>query len=552
MAKLKLELLENRLVPSTVAVPFSIAKPMEDPVIFGFTPQQIRHAYGFDQLFENYDQQAGKGQIITIVDAYLDESFVRNGLTFFDQHFGLPIANLTILNEHGDTLPLPTQSDFGWGIEENLDIEWAHVIAPQASIILVAADTADLTDMMAAVDTAKHIPGVSAVSLSWGAIENASELQYDPVLHDTVNGKNVGIFAASGDDGTQYYPSTNPDVVSIGGSTLFLDDDGNYAGEQGWWNSGGGYSTIYANRPTPDVAYNSNQLPGYPVYEGGVWWQVGGTSAAAPQFAALYSLMLQKNVVTGDINARVLFDSLPASDYHDITLMNQTPGEGGHVVGPGYDLVTGYGTPIVPKFFQSPNQRFVLQLYNQLLDRTPSDQDVGYFVSQLNGGVSTYNVTTIFTNSAEYYHDQVNKVFQDYLGRNAENNAFAGTNLTHEELVVLVSTSSEALAGKSAGEFNFVNNLYVAEMGSPVDPVSYHTLATMLEHGFSPTVISTIVVNSLQHDAYLVTSWYNTFMRRGVDQDGLTYWANLLNNRSITDSGVIDALFGSEEFFLEV
>ncbi len=92
----------------------------------GYTPQQMRHAYGFDQL-----TQTGAGQTIYIIDAYSQPN-IASDLQTFDAQFGLPNPTLNILTPQGSA-----RYNSGWGQEISLDVEWAHAIAPGATIDLV-------------------------------------------------------------------------------------------------------------------------------------------------------------------------------------------------------------------------------------------------------------------------------------------------------------------------------------------------------------------------------------------------------------------------------
>src|SRR5438552_12412949 len=116
-----------------------------------YAPNQILHAYGFDKL--PYD---GTGQTIAIVDAY-DNPNVASDLATFDQLYGLPDPVLTIAQPRGQP-----NADLLWGLEIDLDVQWAHVIAPRANILLVEAKSDLINDMMAAVDYARQQPGVVA------------------------------------------------------------------------------------------------------------------------------------------------------------------------------------------------------------------------------------------------------------------------------------------------------------------------------------------------------------------------------------------------------
>src|SRR5205807_737888 len=107
------------------------------------------------------------------------------------------------------------------------------------------------------------------------------------------------------------------------------------------------------NRASPDVAYDANPNTGFAVYDTygqGGWLQVGGTSASAPQWAALIAIADQGRALAGlgslDGFTQTLpkLYQLPAADFHDIT-----SGSNGFAAGPGYDLVTGRGSPVANK-----------------------------------------------------------------------------------------------------------------------------------------------------------------------------------------------------------
>jgi len=162
----------------------------------------------------------------------------------------------------------------------------------------------------------------------------------------------VTFVAASGDDGVTSWPATSPYVVAVGGTTLSLDSSGNYLGETAWSDSGGGYSFIERTY-APDVAYDANPSTGLSVYDSvaynGVsgWETIGGTSAGAPQWAALITIADQGRALqglgslTGTQTLSALY-SAPSADFHDIT----TGHNAYYYATPGYDPVTGRGTPV--------------------------------------------------------------------------------------------------------------------------------------------------------------------------------------------------------------
>src|SRR5262249_21312944 len=151
------------------------------------------------------------------------------------------------LNQDGQPTGLPTTDPTGagganWELEEAVDVQWAHAIAPGAQIVLVEANSQSLSDLMASVATAAAGPGVSVVSLGWAFAEGqsvlaADEAQYDPVFD--VPG--VTFLASTGDYGVAdpEYPAFSPDVVAVGGTTLTLNADNSYNSETGWGNVSG-------------------------------------------------------------------------------------------------------------------------------------------------------------------------------------------------------------------------------------------------------------------------------------------------------------------------
>ncbi|HLH31869.1 MAG TPA: S53 family peptidase [Terriglobia bacterium] len=325
--------------------------------IVGTVPSQILHAYGFDQVTNQ-----GAGQTIGIVDAYKNPR-IENDLAVFSQAFGLPACSSA--NGCFKTIQVGGH-DPGtktlWALEEALDVEWVHAIAPRANILLVEAQSAKLSDMLQGVDVAVQ-NGATVVSMSWGTPEFSTESNFDSHFI----APHVTFVAASGDFGNPgFYPAASPIVIGVGGTTLSADALGNYNGETAWSGSGGGISPYelqpgFQNvkssgmRGIPDVAYNADPNTGFAVYTStpyqgfGGWVQVGGTSAAAPQWAALIAIANAMNngpsLGTIDVLYK-LYGATPA--FHDIT--SGTNGTCGSIctAGAGYDFVTGLGSPIVP------------------------------------------------------------------------------------------------------------------------------------------------------------------------------------------------------------
>jgi hypothetical protein len=333
----------------------------------GYSPAQIRHAYGFDQIAFGGVQGDGRGQTIAIVDAY-DDPRIASDLAVFDQTFGLPAPpSFTKVDQHGGS-QYPA-GDPGWAEEISLDVEWAHAIASAANILLVEANTSSYSDLLTAVDYARNQPGVVAVSLSWGSDEFSSEAQLDSHFTTPAGHAGITFVASSGDWGAPpIYPAASPNVVAVGGTSLYLNSDNTWKSETGWSDSGDGYSSsggysYYEPRPAyqmninsstsrrmnPDVAYDADPETGFKVYdtyqESG-WRVIGGTSAGAPQWAALIAIADQGRAtlglgsLDGASQSLPLLYQMPSTNFRDITT-----GSNGYNAGPGYDLVTGLGSP---------------------------------------------------------------------------------------------------------------------------------------------------------------------------------------------------------------
>ncbi|HWY85433.1 MAG TPA: hypothetical protein VNX28_01845, partial [Gemmataceae bacterium] len=386
--KLCLEQLESRELLSAVAAPFAvptykvktnggIGAPLSSAGPNGYTPTQIRHAYGFDQIKFASGTIAGDGtgMTIAIVDAYDDPNMVSD-LKAFDTQFSLPgnatdnnMSFFTKVNQNGNASPLPTASgSTGWSEETSLDVEWAHAIAPGAKILLVETNSSSFGNLFTGVDTASNWSGVVAVSMSWGGGEFSGESVFDSHFTHA----NITYLVSSGDTGApDSYPSSSPNVVSVGGTNLKLDGSNNWSVETGWSGSGGGISAYEpqpsyqsgvvnawstTKRTNPDVSYDSDPNTGFPVYDSydfgtsAPWAQFGGTSDAAPQWAALIAIADQgRNLnglapLSGATDTLPKLYALPAADFHDITGGTST-GHPNYTATTGYDLVTGMGTP---------------------------------------------------------------------------------------------------------------------------------------------------------------------------------------------------------------
>ncbi len=349
--------------------PFHLRTKSNAPIGIDYlTPEIVTHFYGVSAMQNN---QQGAGQTIAIIDAYHNPN-IADDLNVFSQQWGLPLCNAANpcfkLAYASGKQPA---ADKGWAVEIALDVEWAHAIAPRANILLVEADSNSLDDLFKAVDYAVK-NGANVVSMSFGGAEFQTESFYD--FHFDV--PNVIFTASSGDNGDGVeYPAASPYVIAVGGTSINTDPTGAYLGESGWSGSGGGLSAFETAqafqqkltgedaqnlRGVPDVAYGADPQVGYYIYDSfdaPGWLRIGGTSAGAPQWAALFAIAnsIRNAAVATQLTANNLLYqaalnlSTYPSYYHDIT--SGVNGGCGAVCSAetGYDYVTGLGSPIANK-----------------------------------------------------------------------------------------------------------------------------------------------------------------------------------------------------------
>jgi subtilase family serine protease len=432
----QVELLEDRVVPTTgpkpppiIDQPPVISMPDQSPTppAGAITPAQMRHAYGIDQVTFGGVAGDGTGQTIVILDAgdnpgfvsSTDPNFDNSDLHKFDQQFGLPDPpSFLKLNQEGQQGNYPPVDQSGFALEEALDVEWSHSIAPGANIILVETNDAfDANLIVAGTALAQSLPQTSVVSMSFGRAEESTDPGLNALFTTPTGHQGITYLASTGDDGAPGgFPAFSPNVVAVGGTTLNINAAGDYISESGWSGSGGGISQFETQpsyqtgvvtqsstmRTIPDVAFDADPDTGVAVFDSfdngasTPWSQVGGTSLACPCWAAIVAIADQDRARVGlgtlDGSTQTLpkIYSLPESDFHDITT-----GNNGFAAGPGYDLVTGRGTPIaqllipdlagVSNFIASQNR---YHPFRYIVDATlPQDGSV------VEGNITVFNRT---------------------------------------------------------------------------------------------------------------------------------------------------------------
>jgi len=269
---------------------------------------------------------------IAIVDAYADPS-ATSDLTAFSVQFGLPLATGQFTVVQASTAAAsctsvpPDPTGGGWEVEQSLDIEWSHAMAPNATLFLVEACSSSDTDLQQAILVANNLVkckaaeidpatyalgkcpassvGRGEVSMSWGGGEYYEETGADncAFLDDSCFTEPGVVYVASvGDSPGVEYPGTSPNVVAAGGTTVRRSQiTGDWVAEAPWVDGGGGTSAyevrpgfqagvagaVGAARGVPDLAFDADPYTGVWVYADGYWAIVGGTSVAAPALAGI-------------------------------------------------------------------------------------------------------------------------------------------------------------------------------------------------------------------------------------------------------------------------
>jgi kumamolisin len=353
-----------------------------------YTPDQIQKAYNLNGLYGKGFH--GEGQTVALFEL---DTFQSSDLAAYESCFGHSHTTIQTIKVGSGTVP----SDGGI-VEVELDAELVLSTAPSLGTLVMyeaANDTADYNAEWARI--VQDAPPV--VSTSWGLCENytgSQEINQENSYFAIAAAQGQSIFAASGDNGSSdCYPNAQPPdttlavddpaaqplITGVGGTSLTINGDSTYNSETTWNNqtgaSGGGASVFWSkptwqnapgvgnntNREVPDVSLNADPNKGYLIYCTATaaqcptsgWIIVGGTSAAAPMWAAMMALVNEELVRAGSFNIGSLNPLLYqvanggnyGTDFHDVTTGNNDYNNlqgGKYAAGPAYDMATGLGS----------------------------------------------------------------------------------------------------------------------------------------------------------------------------------------------------------------
>ncbi|KJK59398.1 S53 family peptidase [Saccharothrix sp. ST-888] len=325
----------------------------------GLSPTKARTAYNLNSaLSAGY---TGKGQSVAVAEF---SAFQQSNIAAYDKYYGLTPPTPTVVNAGGGTTDLSGQG------EVELDIEVIHALAPGANVKVYEAPNSDAGEV--ALYSKLVSDKVPVISISWGIYESgetaSNRVAVDADFKEAA-AQGQSVYAASGDSGSDDagnggtsvdFPAADPYVTGTGGTTLSTSSSGGWSKETTWSGSGGGVSSVFATpsyqtkvntgakRAVPDVAAVADPATGWAVYTAGAWYTYGGTSAAAPNWAAFTAVYnseaaAKSKPAFGFANSTIY--SLASSANYGAAFHDVTSGSNGaYKAAKGYDKVTGWGS----------------------------------------------------------------------------------------------------------------------------------------------------------------------------------------------------------------
>jgi subtilase family serine protease len=333
-----------------------------------YTPQQMW------SLYNAPSSSTGAGQTVSVITEG-DLTQVKKDLGTFEDKYGLPHVAWT-------QVQVGTPSTDTSGSDEwDLDTQWSTGMAPDVSGLRVYTGASlSNDDILATInrwvtDNATRQASFSAGECELLAFATGFTSALDTVLEQAA-AQGQTLFVSSGDTGvfcsavvgvngvpagipSVEYPASSPYAVGVGGTTVL----GPGPNEIGWYAGGGGSSYFEATpafqanaggsflgvrRGVPDVALDADPNSGYDVVVNGQVEVIGGTSASAPSWQGIWARAQAAHGGTLGFAGGPIYTA-PASVFHDITL-----GANGAPNTPGWDYVTGRGTPDISAFVANP------------------------------------------------------------------------------------------------------------------------------------------------------------------------------------------------------
>ncbi len=336
------------------------------PTTAYFNPHQVAVAYNWPSITQTGH---GAGVTVAILTAQANGLASNDSYTTFWSAYGLPDHSVNIIPVDGNS------SSSAGMVETLLDVEYCGAMAPGADLDVYVGVNANLSTFTDMYNQFVNDDSVQVMTTSWGSSEinhGSDGIATDEAIFMQGAAEGISMFAAAGDAGSSNgssdpnmasYPSVSDYITSANGTELSIATiTGVYGSEKAWDDTGGAISRLVEKpswqtgpgvpssdfRMNSDMAMNASPLHPYVLYLASQGWVgVDGTSAVAPQLAALFAIGVSQQpggVSLGQSNS-LIYDDVnagnEASDFRDVT----TGSNGAYDAGPNWDHPTGWGSP---------------------------------------------------------------------------------------------------------------------------------------------------------------------------------------------------------------
>ncbi|RQT36230.1 protease pro-enzyme activation domain-containing protein [Burkholderia contaminans] len=418
---------------NAAAAPTANASPTTSAVTVGHNPTDFPRIYSVGSAPTAVNTTVG-----IIAEGDVTQSVID--LATFESNNHLPAVPVSVI--HAGLSSGDTSATMEWSLDSQTIVGMSGGLK---QLNFYVARSFAWSDMALAINRAVTDNTARVINMSIGGCENWAPTAVIDTLFQLAVAQGQTFSVSSGDSGSVaygcsgtsvQYPATSPYVVAVGGTTLYTNGNGSYAGETAWDSSGGGISGIEpipswqsnvpalkgrAFRGMPDIAFDADPNSGEAVVAGGQLVIMGGTSLSAPLFAATWARMLSGACATNlGFAAPTLYSAQAKtpSIFRDITYGSN----GAYSAGSGWDFVTGWGTPNVSAMYSAicvPTAAIYGGVINQGTTLRPgqivySGSGSHQLAMQNDGNLVLYNTTNgaAVWNSGTYGNPGAYAVFQ--------------------------------------------------------------------------------------------------------------------------------------------
>jgi subtilase family serine protease len=349
---------------SAAAAPTANALPTTSAVTVGHNPTEFPGIYSVGSA-----PTAANATIGIIAEGDVTQPVID--LATFESNNRLPTVPVSVIKV--GTPSADTSANTEWSLDSQTIVGMSGGVR---QLNFYVAPSFAWSDMALAINRAVSDNTARVINMSIGGCENWAPTALIDTLFQLAVAQGQTFSVSSGDSGSVaygcsgtsvQYPASSPYVVSVGGTSLYTNGNGSYAGETAWSDSGGGSSGFEpipswqskvsalkgrSFRGLPDLAFDADPNSGAQIVVGGQFVTVGGTSLSAPLFSATWARLLSGSCATNlGFAAPTIYSaqSTAGSIFRDVTYGSN----GAYSAGSGWDFVTGWGSPNVSVLYSS-------------------------------------------------------------------------------------------------------------------------------------------------------------------------------------------------------